>query len=286
MFLLEAWGGDGQRGSAVEGLDEDEELAEEAKRLVLSPAEPFLSATEPLLLEHFHCRSPVMSVFWHPILGIFSVGADGTVLLSDTCGAATYSIQAAAGRNSVVTAADLSLELEQVALGSNRGIHLWQCVSQTKAGFLDTAASGLSRSQTRVSVLLLRYLPSNKFLFSLHETDGAILIWDIATMELHRAMRATGCPRATCATWDVRRMTLLIFSTERVVEGRIEETELELTHVRKQHKIEKLSGGRSTSVAWAWWARAVKTPQQAQRISGTVALLQPPQGVVQDSPLT
>lgn len=144
-----------------------------------------------------------MSVFWRPSLGLLSVSADGTVLVADTTGAATWTIQDAAGPRAMVASADLSFEHEQLAVAGNRVVSLWQCISQTQVGVLDTA------EMLRSPVLLVRYLPSQLHLVTVHEGDGAVFIWDAARLQLHRAVWVPPAwpmpPRASCAAWVPQR---------------------------------------------------------------------------------
>ena len=93
---------------------------EERQRIKsLANGEPVLQAQEPLLLEHYHCDSPVVvtwhmalkfafalktrlharelgetweALFWHQIMGIFSISTNGRVVVADSCGVKTFSI--------------------------------------------------------------------------------------------------------------------------------------------------------------------------------------------------
>jgi len=70
-------------------------------------------------------------------------------------------------------------------------------------------------------VLLVRYLPSNKRLVSVHQKCGTVLIWDVAHLELKQVLRTPGCRKATCAGWDARQGMLLVFGPHGVSERRI-----------------------------------------------------------------
>jgi len=99
----------------------------------VSNLQPVMLVKEPLLLEvQEYCRKAVADVLWHPTLGIFSITVEGSVHVSDTLGAPTWSIPMAAGSCSLVRSADLSVKREELA---SNGVHLWQCLSQTQAGY-------------------------------------------------------------------------------------------------------------------------------------------------------
>lgn len=185
--------------------------------------EPMLSISEPLLLEQQGSHSrPVANVFWHRILGLLSISIDGSVLVADTSGIISYSVPAIAGRSATITAADLSLELEQLAVASQRGVHLWQCLSQTKEGVLDPSDQGTSSP-----ALLVRYLPTQRFLISVHEVGGAVFIWDARRLEMFWQLNlGKECPRATCVGWDPQAHLVMIFGHMGVVEVQINESEL------------------------------------------------------------
>jgi len=164
----------------------------------LKCGKPQLSTKEPLLVQHTNCKGPVASVLWHPILGIVAVCSNGNVVITDSSGAVTTSIPDAAGHNASIASVDLARDLDQLAVAGQRMIHLWQCMSHSRAGVLDPTAAHKPFSP----VLLVRYLPSQRFLLSAHERDGTVLIWDVLRLEIHRSLQAVECPRATCAVWD------------------------------------------------------------------------------------
>lgn len=75
----------------------------------------FFQASEPLLLEHFHCSTPIVApwldimtsaggdlqatgteaLYWHQIMGIFSISTTGHVVVADSCGVQTFAIHEA-----------------------------------------------------------------------------------------------------------------------------------------------------------------------------------------------
>lgn len=220
LLLPEALGGGRPGGKVRRDEDLAAALAEAAEGGGAHRASrPVLTSNEPLLLEHYHCKSPVQSVRWHPILGILSVSTDGCVLMAATTGSIACSISAAAGRDSMVTAADFSAEHEQLAVASQRRIHLWQCFSQAKMGVLTPSSQGLKKSTTLA--LLVRYLPSQRFLLSAHELQGEVRVWDVLRLELVHSAVTPDCPRATCAAWDPASMMLRVFCPAGVAERRL-----------------------------------------------------------------
>eukprot|EP00929_Paragymnodinium_shiwhaense_P053960 TRINITY_DN27050_c0_g1_i2.p1 TRINITY_DN27050_c0_g1~~TRINITY_DN27050_c0_g1_i2.p1 ORF type:complete len:491 (-),score=99.49 TRINITY_DN27050_c0_g1_i2:77-1549(-) len=160
---------------------------------------PALLAAEPLLLEHRHCQSPIAQVFWHASLGIVSITVDGGLLFAATNGSCIWSIKDAIGPRSRVVSADLSFERENIALAGQRIVSVWNGIAQTQVGTLD--AFEVQRSP----ILLLRYLPSQMFFVTVHEGDGAVLIWDAVRLGLHRAVWSPPSwpplPKVSCAAW-------------------------------------------------------------------------------------
>lgn len=201
-----------------------EEVMEERQRIKsLANGEPVLQAEEPLLLEHFHCSTPIVALYWHQIMGIFSISTTGHVVVADSCGVQTFSIHEACGRNSTVASADLSLELEQLAVSGQRGVHLWQILSQAKYGIIGVQENALQNPEQNFNVMLVRYMPSGKFLLTLHR-DGIVKIWDSRSLELHTSTVASR--KVSCAFWEPRWETLLIFSPDGATELEIHEDKL------------------------------------------------------------
>lgn len=197
---------------------------EERQRIKsLANGEPVLQAEEPLLLEHFHCSTPIVALYWHQIMGIFSISTTGHVVVADSCGVQTFSIHEACGRNSTVASADLSLELEQLAVSGQRGVHLWQILSQAKYGIIGVQENALQNPEQNFNVMLVRYMPSGKFLLTLHR-DGIVKIWDSRSLELHTSTVASR--KVSCAFWEPRWETLLIFSPDGATELEIHEDKL------------------------------------------------------------
>lgn len=54
----------------------------------------------------------------------------------------------ACGRNSTVADVDLSLELEQLAVSGQRGVHLWQILSQAPVDWLTVSVEGNTDAET------------------------------------------------------------------------------------------------------------------------------------------
>ncbi|CAE8666560.1 unnamed protein product, partial [Polarella glacialis] len=215
------------------GVEKTEKGRELAQRISLG--EPILSAAEPLVLEHYHCQSPVVALFWHPIMGIFSITTFGNVVVADTTtGTLSCCIPAACGRNATVTCADLSLELEQLAVASQQGVYLWQNLSMAKVGVLSRPG------RQSKPAMLVRYLSSNRFLFTVHAVDGEVAIWDARSLEQHSCLKTPNCPLASCATWDNFCRRLLIFGPQGMSEVSITEhlaqEEHEETIHRHRHK--------------------------------------------------
>jgi len=171
-------------------------------------------------MERETCTSPIQRIMFHPVLGLLSIAADGLLSIVDTSGVETARIQWTAGRGVFVTAADLSKEHAQVAVAGQRGIHLWQCFSQTRLGVLPLPQS-IKRS-TAIT-FLVAYTPSEKFLVSAHELRGEVRVWDVFRLELVHSSMTPNCPRASCATWDATGMMLLMFGTHGIAEHHIVE---------------------------------------------------------------
>ena len=201
-----------------------EEVMEERQRIKsLANGEPILQASEPLLLEHFHCSTPIVALYWHQIMGIFSISTTGHVVVADSCGVQTFAIHEACGRNSTVADVDLSLELEQLAVSGQRGVHLWQILSQAKYGVIGVQENSQQNPEQNFNVMLVRYMPSGKFILTLHR-DGIVKIWDSRNLELHSSTAASR--KVSCAFWEPRWETLLIFSPDGVTELEIHEEQL------------------------------------------------------------
>eukprot|EP00913_Durusdinium_trenchii_P007495 g7044.t1 len=170
-----------------------EQVMEERQRIKsLANGEPVVQAEEPLLLEHFHCKTPIVALYWHQIMGIFSVSSTGHVVVADSCGVQTFAINEACGRNFTVTSADLSLELEQLAVAGQRGVHLGLWILQDNTQ---------QNPEQNFNVMLVRYMPSGKFLLTLHK-EGVVKIWDSRNLELHTSCFAAR--RVSCAFWEPR----------------------------------------------------------------------------------
>lgn len=209
--------------------DGDEAVGGELEgRSKMKESEPLLTASEPLLVEHYHCKVPIVSVFWHPVLGIISVGAEGTVLIAATNGALMVSIPCAAGRAAAVSMAALSPQMEQLAVATQRSVHLWQCLSQAKAGVLDAVKEGVLREGPS-PVLLLRFLPSGRYLFCVHELRGTVAIWDTKRLQLVKCVQTLQSARASAAGYDSFSHTLYICGTLGVTEAFLREERLEAT---------------------------------------------------------
>jgi len=184
---------------------------------------PALSLFKPPLLEHRLGKSTVVSVFFHATLGILSVHNDGAAIVADTAGAQTWCIHNALGPKTTIGSADLTLEGEQLAVAGNKAVTLWQCISQTQVGTLDT-----SEVRGASSICLVRFLPSKQFLVTVHEGDGTTLIWDAARLELHRTiwmppLQVRMASMTTCAYWNDVEKELLIFASVGLTERRLEE---------------------------------------------------------------
>eukprot|EP00435_Cladocopium_sp_Y103_P044541 s2276_g12.t1 len=209
-----------------------EEVMEERQRIKsLANGEPVLQAEEPLLLEHFHCSTPIVALYWHHIMGIFSISTTGHVVVADSCGVQTFSIHEACGRNSTVASADLSVELEQLAVSGQRGVHLWQILSQAKYGVIGVQENALQNPEQNFNVMLVtaRALMNlgRKFLLTLHR-DGIVKIWDSRSLELHTSTVAS------------RKETLLIFSPDGVTELEVHEDKLSQGEGIKSSKLQAL----------------------------------------------
>jgi hypothetical protein len=182
----------------------------------------------PLLLKHDHHNCDVLYVTWHMTHGIVSVAADGTALVADTAGHLVWSIHATLGPSVLITSADLAAEHEQLAVAGSRSVSLWQCLSQTHYGTID--AFQVPRSPVR----LVRYLPSQHFLVTVHEGGGATLIWNAVRLELFRVLWSPSSSlllpsgKTPCAVWISDWFqgdgAFLIFGPEGVTERCIRET--------------------------------------------------------------
>lgn len=203
-----------------EALIADRELASG-----ITNGEPVLMVQEPLLLEHYHCSSPVVALFWHPIMGIFSICTYGHVLVADLGGKKAFSIHEACGRNATVTSVDLSLELEQLAIAGQRGVHLWQNLSQAKFGVLGSS-EGEDPTQSS-AVVFVKYLPSMRFILTVHRDDGEVKIWDARSLDLHTCVKTAERAYATCAAWDSRWRKVMVFGSNSVAEVQLVEEVLE-----------------------------------------------------------
>ncbi|CAK9064931.1 unnamed protein product [Durusdinium trenchii] len=215
-----------------------EQVMEERQRIKsLANGEPVVQAEEPLLLEHFHCKTPIVALYWHQIMGIFSVSSTGHVVVADSCGVQTFAINEACGRNSTVTSADLSLELEQLAVAGQRGVHLWQILSQAKYGVIGVQDNTQQNPEQNFNVMLVRYMPSGKFLLTLHK-EGVVKIWDSRNLELHTSCFAAR--RVSCAFWEPRWETLFVFNPDGVTEIEIHEDKLETQDLSKTMRMPTL----------------------------------------------
>ncbi|CAJ1353526.1 unnamed protein product [Effrenium voratum] len=205
-----------------------EEVMEERQRIKsLANGEPVLQAEEPLLLEHYHCDSPIVALFWHQIMGIFSISSSGHVVVADSCAVKTFSIPEACGRNATVTSADMSSQLEQLAVAGQRGVHLWQTLSQAKYGVVGLVQDGSEdqNPEQNLNVMLVRYTPSGNFLLTLHKDRGDVKLWDARGLELHCSV---SCGRLVdCAFWEPRWETLLVFTPSGVMEVELHEEAVE-----------------------------------------------------------
>jgi len=201
-----------------------EEVMEEREGIKsLANGEPVLQAQEPLLLEHYHCDSPVVALFWHQIMGIFSISTNGRVVVADSCGVKTFSISEACGRNATATSADMSTQLEQLAVAGQRGIHLWQTLSQAKYGVVGTVQDGADvNPEQNNNFMLVRYMPTGKFLLTLSQDKGDVKLWDARSLELHCSLRP-GESSVDCAFWEPRWETLLMFTASGVTEIELRE---------------------------------------------------------------
>lgn len=201
-----------------------EEVMEERQGIKsLANGEPVLQAQEPLLLEHYHCDSPVVALFWHQIMGIFSISTNGRVVVADSCGVKTFSISEACGRNATATSADMSTQLEQLAVAGQRGIHLWQTLSQAKYGVVGTVQDGSDvNPEQNNNFMLVRYMPTGKFLLTLSQDKGDVKLWDARSLELHCSLRP-GESSVDCAFWEPRWETLLVFTASGVTEIELRE---------------------------------------------------------------
>merc|ERR1712232_1341654 len=102
----------------------------------------------------------------------------------------------------------------------SRSVSLWQCLSQTHYGTLD--AFQVPRSPVK----LVRYLPSQHFLVTVHEAGGATLIWQAGRLELLKVLWSPSSAlllpkgRTSCAVWVAdwfrRDGAFLIFGPEGV----------------------------------------------------------------------
>mmetsp|Transcript_31082 Transcript_31082/g.86807 ORF Transcript_31082/g.86807 Transcript_31082/m.86807 type:complete len:268 (-) Transcript_31082:92-895(-) len=234
-------------------------------------SKPILNAAEPLLLDHYHCDSRVQSVLWHPILGILSIGRDGSAMFVDTAGNLTCRIACVAGRDVFVSDGDLSLELEQLAAAGQRGIHLWQCFSQAKMGVLEPSRYSVKRSTTMV--LAVRYLPGQHLLMSAHELQGEVRVWDALRLELLCSSCVPQCPRATSVTWDPMGMVLLVFGPMGVAEVLVATAE-EDAGPRRGSAGRRWSGhgaAAKTEEDWAKFAAVLHAPSAAPAATGGAA---------------
>eukprot|EP00930_Biecheleria_cincta_P038993 TRINITY_DN26810_c0_g1_i1.p1 TRINITY_DN26810_c0_g1~~TRINITY_DN26810_c0_g1_i1.p1 ORF type:complete len:832 (-),score=116.46 TRINITY_DN26810_c0_g1_i1:164-2659(-) len=214
----------GLKEGSEEALTADRELASG-----ISNGEPVLTVQEPLLLEHYHCSSPVVALFWHPIMGIFSICTFGHVLVANGSGNKTFSIPEACGRNATVTSVDLSLELEQLAIAGQRGVYLWQNLSQAKFGVIGKSQEGSEGENPRQSsaVVLVRYMPSMRFILTVHWNDAEVKIWDARSLDLHTSVKTPDCAYATCAAWDSHWHKVMVFGPSSVAEIQLMEEVLE-----------------------------------------------------------
>eukprot|EP00931_Biecheleriopsis_adriatica_P073050 TRINITY_DN47410_c0_g1_i1.p1 TRINITY_DN47410_c0_g1~~TRINITY_DN47410_c0_g1_i1.p1 ORF type:complete len:970 (-),score=185.91 TRINITY_DN47410_c0_g1_i1:30-2939(-) len=218
--LLQSKEGDGE-GEMLEALLGDRERAQN-----LAYGEPVLEVKEPLLLEHYECHHPVVGLFWHPIMGIFSISSYGQVLVVDINGVTNFSINEACGRNATVTAADLSLELEQLAVAGERGVFLWQNLSQAKFGVIGKSdATSDENPRASSPVVLVKYLPSTRFLLTVHREFGEVKIWDARSTELRSSTKTVDCLYATSAFFDRQWNTLYVFGPSSVAEIQLVEEE-------------------------------------------------------------
>mmetsp|Transcript_55725 Transcript_55725/g.129979 ORF Transcript_55725/g.129979 Transcript_55725/m.129979 type:complete len:904 (-) Transcript_55725:145-2856(-) len=201
-----------------------DEVMEERQRIKsLANGEPVLLAEEPLLLEHYHCDSPVVALFWHQIMGIFSISTNGLVVVADSCGVKTFAISEACGRSATATSADMSTQLEQLAVAGQRGVHLWQTLSQAKYGVVGTVQDGADvNPEQNFNFMLVRYMPSGKFLLTLSRDRGDVKLWDARSLELHCSLRP-GESSVDSAFWEPRWETLLVFTASGVTEIELHE---------------------------------------------------------------
>ncbi|CAE7210347.1 unnamed protein product [Symbiodinium necroappetens] len=240
-----------------------EEVMEEREGIKsLANGEPVLQAQEPLLLEHYHCDSPVVALFWHQIMGIFSISTNGRVVVADSCGVKTFSISEACGRNATATSADMSTQLEQLAVAGQRGIHLWQTLSQAKYGVVGTVQDGADvNPEQNNNFMLVRYMPTGKFLLTLSQDKGDVKLWDARSLELHCSLRP-GESSVDCAFWEPRWETLLMFTASGVTEIELREQptnqdELELAgpsrQIRTANVHKQLRALYGDSETWSVW---------------------------------
>lgn len=116
-----------------------------------------------------------------------------------------------------------SLELEQLAVSGQRGVHLWQILSQAKYGVLGSEQEAQQRPEQNLHICLVRYMPRGRFVLTLH-TDGVVKIWDARNLELHSSRRASR--KVSCGYWEPRWETLLIFNPDGVTELELKEEKL------------------------------------------------------------
>lgn len=235
---------------AEEALAADRELA-----TGITNGEPVLTVQEPLLLEHYHCSSPVVALFWHPIMGIFSICSFGHVLVADGSGKKSISIHEACGRNATVTSVDLSLELEQLAIAGQRGVYLWQNMSQAKFGVIgrsQESSEGENPTQSS-AVVFVKYMPSMRFILTVHRDDGEVKIWDAWSLDLHTCVKTPDCAYATCAAWDSRWRKVMVFGSNSVAEIQLVEEvleEVEETSMQRRHRGTPAKQWKSMRPSW------------------------------------
>merc|ERR1712224_283619 len=84
-----------------------------------------------------------------------------------------------------------------------------QCVTQTQAGTLEPCDT------LRSPVLLVRYLVP-RFIMSVHESGGNVLIWDALQLELRQVLQTPDCLCASCAVWNSKQHLLFVFGARGV----------------------------------------------------------------------